>query len=47
MPNEILIAEELWDFLGGEDSYSDLLIAFELAGVELHSEIDDYFEQFK
>ena len=45
--HEVLIAEELWDFLGGEGTYADLLDAFELAGIELRSEIDSYFAQFK
>ncbi len=45
--HEILIAEELWDFLGGEGSYADLLDAFEMAGIELRSEIDSYFEKFR
>lgn len=45
--HEILIAEDLWDFLGGEGSYEDLLVAFELAGLELRSEIDSYFEKFR
>ena len=47
MPNEILVAEELWNFIGGEGSYADLLAAFEIAGTELRSEIDEYFEQFR
>ncbi len=45
--DEILIAEELWDFIGGEGSYDALLDAFEIAGIELRSEMDHYFEQFK
>jgi type II restriction enzyme len=45
--HEVLIAEELWDFLGGEGSYADLLDAFEQAGIELRSEIDRYFEKFR
>ena len=44
--HEVLIAEELWDFLGGEGSYVDLLDAFEIAGIELRDEIDSYFEKF-
>ena len=47
LDHEILIAEELWDFFGGEGSYADLLDAFEQAGIELRDEIDRYFEQFK
>ena len=44
---EILIGEELWDFLGGEGTYAVLLDAFEMAGIELRDEIDNYFEQFR
>ncbi len=47
LQDEILIAEELWDFIGGEGSYDALLDAFEIAGIELRSEMDHYFEQFK
>ena len=45
--HEVLIAEELWDFLGGEGTYVDLLDAFEQAGIELRREIDSYFEKFR
>jgi len=44
---EILVGKELWDFLGGENSYDDLLDSFELAGIELRPEIDRYFESFR
>ena len=47
MQNEILIAEELWDFIGGKGAYAALLDAFEIAGIELRPEIDRYFEQFR
>ena len=47
MQNEILIAEELWDFIGGKGAYAELLDAFEIAGIELRPEIDRYFEQFR
>lgn len=47
LDHEVLIAEELWDFFGGEGSYADLLDAFEMAGIELRDEIDSYFEKFK
>lgn len=47
-PNhEIMIAKELWDFIGGEGTYADLLEAFEQAGIELRPEIDSYFEKFR
>ena len=45
--HEILVAEKLWDFLGGEGTYTDLLKAFENAGIELKPEIDSYFEKFR
>lgn len=46
LQHDILIAEELWDFIGGEGTYTELLDAFELAGIELRDEIDEYFKQF-
>ena len=47
-PNhEILIAKGLWDFIGGEGTYTELLNAFEDAGIELRDEIDNYFQKFK
>ena len=45
--HEILVAEDLWDFIGGEGTYEDLLDAFEMAGIELKDEIDSYFEKFR
>ena len=47
MKNEILIAEELWDFIGGEGTYLKLLDAFEKAGIALRPEIGKYFERFQ
>ena len=47
LQRETLIAEELWDFIGGEGTYAELLNAFEDAGIELRDEIDSYFEKFK
>ena len=46
LEHDILIAEELWDFIGGEGTYTELLDAFEQAGIELRDEIDEYFKQF-
>ncbi|WP_448375437.1 TdeIII family type II restriction endonuclease [Fervidobacterium sp.] len=45
--NELKVAEEFWDFLGGEGTYSDLLVCFENAGLKLRPELDSYFEKFK
>jgi len=44
--NELMVAEEFWDFLGGKDTFSDLLACFERVGIELRKEIDDYFKKF-
>lgn len=47
LKQELLVANELWDFLGGEGAYQDLLDSFEQAGIELRPEIDDYFSRFE
>ena len=44
---ELKIANEFWDFLGGEGAYQDLLDCFERVGIELRPEIDQYFERFR
>lgn len=46
LPNELKVAEEFWDFLGGAGAYNDLLDIFERVGIELRSEIDEYFKKF-
>ena len=46
LPNELKVAEEFWDFLGGTGAYLDLLDIFEHVGIELRPEIDDYFSKF-
>lgn len=46
LPNELKVADEFWDFLGGENTYEDLLDCFERVGIELRCEIDDYFKRF-
>lgn len=46
LPNELKVAEEFWDFLGGEGAYNDLLDIFERVGIELRAEIDEYFAKF-
>lgn len=43
---ELKVAEEFWDFLGGDGAYNDLLNCFERVGIELRDEIDEYFRQF-
>jgi type II restriction enzyme len=46
LENELKVAEEFWDFLGGKGAYNALLDCFEKAGIELRPEIDEYFSQF-
>lgn len=46
LENELKVAEEFWDFLGGENTYQDLLDIFERVGIELRPEIDEYFRKF-
>lgn len=45
--NELKVAEEFWNFLGGMGTYEDLLDSFERAGIELRDEIDEYFSRFR
>lgn len=46
LDNELKVAQEFWDFLGGKGAYDDLLSCFERVGIELRSEINDYFAKF-
>lgn len=47
LENELKVAKEFWDFLGGEGAYEDLLDCFEQVGIEMREEIDKYFSRFK
>ena len=47
LDEELKVAEELWDFIGGKGAYEDILDCFEKAGLELRPEIDEYFSKFK
>jgi len=47
LDNELKVAEEFWDFLGGDGVYLELLNCFERVGIELKPEIDEYFSKFK
>ncbi|MQY62004.1 TdeIII family type II restriction endonuclease [archaeon] len=47
LENEIKVAEEFWNFLGGDNTYEQLLSVFETVGLELRPEIDARFEKFK
>ncbi|MDO9028027.1 MAG: TdeIII family type II restriction endonuclease [Candidatus Roizmanbacteria bacterium] len=46
LQNELKVAEEFWDFLGGQGTYQQLLDIFERVGVELRPEIDGYFARY-
>ncbi len=46
LPNELKVANEFWDFIGGEGAYQDLLDIFERVGIELRPEIDAYFTRY-
>ncbi|MCX6150496.1 MAG: TdeIII family type II restriction endonuclease [Ignavibacteriales bacterium] len=47
LKEEIYVANEFWDFLGGVGAYHALLDCFEKVGIELRPEIDKYFERFR
>jgi type II restriction enzyme len=47
LENELKVADEFWDFLGGKNTYKDLLDCFERVGIELRGEIDAYFKRFQ
>lgn len=46
MEHELKVAEEFWDFLGGRNTYKNLLDCFERVGIELRDDIDGYFKRF-
>ncbi len=45
--HELFVAEEFWNFLGGEGAFDELLNIFERVGLELQPEIDKAFAKFK
>jgi len=47
LDNELMVAEEFWDFLGGKGTYNELLNCFEKVGIEMRKEIDEYFSKFR
>lgn len=46
LERELKVADEFWDFLGGEGTYQKLLNIFEQVGIELREEIDEYFKKY-
>jgi hypothetical protein len=47
LSKEVLVADELWEFVGGKGAYNDLLDCFEAVGIELKPEIDEHFKKFR
>jgi type II restriction enzyme len=47
LDEELFVAGEFWDFLGGQGAYSELLDCFERAGIALRDEVDEYFKRFR
>ncbi len=47
LERELKVAEEFWDFLGGEGAYQELLDCFERVGIEIRPIIDKFFQKFK
>ena len=46
LEQELKVAQEFWDFLGGTGAYENLLSCFEKVGCEMRNEIDEYFRKF-
>lgn len=46
LDQELKVAQEFWDFVGGDGAYEDMLDIFESVGIELRPEIDNYFSRF-
>lgn len=44
---ELKVAEDFWNFLGGEGAYEELLNCFQDVGIQMRDEIDNYFGRFK
>ena len=47
LPQELKVAEDFWDFLGGKGAYQELLNCFEHVGCQLRDEIDTRFARFE
>lgn len=47
LDKEVMVAEDFWDFLGGQGSYDALLDIFEIVGIEMRPDIDNYFAKFQ
>lgn len=43
---ELKVADEFWNFIGGQGTYNNLLQCFEEVGIDMREEIDAYFSRF-
>ena len=46
LKRELKVAEDFWNFLGGEGAYQELLNCFERVGTKLRDRIDKRFAGF-
>jgi type II restriction enzyme len=44
---EILVGEEFWNFVAGDNIYEELLDVFQEVGEKLRNEIDKKFAEFR
>src|SRR3972149_10635598 len=44
-PNDFLIGEEYWDFIGGKNTFQELLKTFDIVGKEFKERLTDKFKQ--
>jgi len=44
-PNDFLVGEEYWDFLGGENTFSDLLNTFDEVGKQFKEKLNQKFKE--
>ena len=47
LKHELKVAEDFWNFLGGEGAYQELLNCFEQVGIKLHDKLDKRLAGFK
>lgn len=46
LKHELKVGDEYWDFIGGDGIYNELLDIFEIVGLRMRDEIDEYFSGF-
>lgn len=44
-PNDFLVGEEYWNFLGGENTFKDLLDTFDIIGKEFKTRLQIKFNE--